>query len=241
MQYMLIHVVDREIESEEERMADESALSVWLQETERLGVNLQGSRLRSTGDATTVRIRNENVLLTDGPFVETKEQIAGYDVLDCKDLTEAIGWAAQHPTTRRGSIEVRPLFGDPPRETLPAPLATKRRYLLLVCVDVTIAISQEEGARMGPATDEWVNRAEENGARLYGSRLEAEGTAHTVRVQDGQVIVSDGPFMETKEQIAGFDVLECGDLDEALDLATGHPMARYGAMEVRPFWPFGEA
>jgi len=52
--------------------------------------------------------------------------------------------------------------------------------------------------------------------------------------------VTDGPFAETKEQIAGFDVLECADLDEAIDAAAKHPMARLGILEVRPFRLFGE-
>jgi hypothetical protein len=50
------------------------------------------------------------------------------------------------------------------------------------------------------------------------------------------VLVSDGPFAETKEQIAGFDVLECADLDEAIEVASRHPVARIGTVEVRPFW-----
>jgi hypothetical protein len=50
-------------------------------------------------------------------------------------------------------------------------------------------------------------------------------------------MVTDGPFAETKEQIAGFDVLDCADLDEALEVAAKHPMARYGMLELRPFWP----
>ena len=52
--------------------------------------------------------------------------------------------------------------------------------------------------------------------------------------------MTDGPFAETKEQIAGFDVLECADLDEAIDVAAKHPMARVGILEVRPFRPLGE-
>ena len=51
--------------------------------------------------------------------------------------------------------------------------------------------------------------------------------------------MTDGPFAETKEQVAGFDVLECDDLDEAIEIARRHPMARLGLLEVRPFWPFG--
>ena len=52
--------------------------------------------------------------------------------------------------------------------------------------------------------------------------------------------MTDGPFAETKEQIAGFDVLECADLDEAIEVASSHPMARLGLLEVRPFWPLKE-
>jgi hypothetical protein len=65
--------------------------------------------------------------------------------------------------------------------------------------------------------------------------LALPGTARTVRVRDDQVIVTDGPFAETKEQLAGFDVLDCADLDEAIQAAARHPMARGGLLEVRPF------
>jgi hypothetical protein len=57
-----------------------------------------------------------------------------------------------------------------------------------------------------------------------------------VRIRDDEVLVSDGPFAETKEQIGGFDVLECASLDEALEVAAKHPVARFGAIDVRPFW-----
>ena len=58
-----------------------------------------------------------------------------------------------------------------------------------------------------------------------------------MRARDAQVLVTDGPFAETKEQIAGFDILDCNDLDEAIEIAREHPMARYGILEIRPFWP----
>ena len=60
--------------------------------------------------------------------------------------------------------------------------------------------------------------------------------ATTVRVRDGQTLVADGPFAETKEQIGGFDILECADLDEAIELASKHPVAKFGTLELRPFW-----
>jgi hypothetical protein len=74
------------------------------------------------------------------------------------------------------------------------------------------------------------------GVRLQGDRLQPVSQAATVRVRGGEVLVSDGPFAETKEQIAGFDVLECADLDEAIEVASRHPVARIGTVEVRPFW-----
>jgi hypothetical protein len=74
------------------------------------GVLQGGERLRFTADATTVRVRNGEVLATDGPFAETKEQLAGYYVVDCKDLDEAIEVASKIPGARVGSIEVRPIW-----------------------------------------------------------------------------------------------------------------------------------
>jgi hypothetical protein len=55
-------------------------------------------------------------------------------------------------------------------------------------------------------------------------------------VRDGEVLTSDGPYAETKEWMAGFDVIECADLDEAIEVAAKHPVARHGMVEVRPFW-----
>jgi len=74
------------------------------------GVLQGGERLRPTSDATTVRVRNGETLSTDGPFMETKEQLGGYFLVDCKDLDEAIEVAAKLPGARSGSVEVRPIW-----------------------------------------------------------------------------------------------------------------------------------
>ena len=86
----------------------------------------------------------------------------------------------------------------------------------------------------------WAAEMDGRGIRLFGSELEQPANARTVRVREKQAIVTDGPFFETKEQIAGFDVLECADLGEAVGAASRHPMARLGVLEVRPFRPLGE-
>lgn len=73
------------------------------------GVYRAGDALHPTSTATTVRVRDSKTLTTDGPFAETKEQLGGYYLLECKDLDEAIQWAAKIPNARDGSIEVRPI------------------------------------------------------------------------------------------------------------------------------------
>jgi hypothetical protein len=82
----------------------------WAKEAAERGILQGGERLRPTGDATTVRVREGETLTTDGPFAETKEQLGGYFVVDCKDLDEAIMAAAKIPGARTGSVEVRPIW-----------------------------------------------------------------------------------------------------------------------------------
>ena len=85
----------------------------------------------------------------------------------------------------------------------------------------------------GAQTEEQVAR----GIRLHGDRLRPAEEAKTVLVRDGEILVSDGPFAETKEIICGYDMLECGSLEEAVQVASAHPVARFGKIEVRAVWP----
>ena len=110
------------------------------------------------------------------------------------------------------------------------------KYLLFICADESADLSQEEAATIAPATEAWVAEMEGRGIRLQGHELRPVSDATTVRVRDGEVLVADGPFAETKEQIAGFDIIEAADLDEAIEVASKHPVASFGSVEVRPFW-----
>jgi hypothetical protein len=74
------------------------------------------------------------------------------------------------------------------------------------------------------------------GARLQGEPLRPVSGAATVRIRGGEVLVSDGPFAETKEQIAGFDLIECVGMTEAAEVASRHPTARIGTFELRRIW-----
>ncbi|GAA2009744.1 YciI family protein [Microbacterium ulmi] len=84
---------------------------------------------------------------------------------------------------------------------------------------------------------QWVDEMTERGISITGERLRPVDDATTVRIRGGELLVSDGPYIEAKEWVAGFDILECRDLDEAIEVASKHPMARFGTLELRPFWP----
>lgn len=79
------------------------------EETEAAGVYVTGEPLENTSTATSVQLRNGEVITTDGPFAETKEQLGGFYILDCESLDEAIKWAAKIPHAATGTIEVRPV------------------------------------------------------------------------------------------------------------------------------------
>jgi hypothetical protein len=81
----------------------------WTEEMERRGVLLGETGLRPPSDATTVKVRQDEVLLSDGPFAETKDQIGGFTMVECADLDEAVEVASAHPWARAGQIEVRPV------------------------------------------------------------------------------------------------------------------------------------
>jgi hypothetical protein len=115
------------------------------------------------------------------------------------------------------------------------------KYLLLIC--------QERPADEGPDEESvdwteqtadvepWLRETGDRGVRVFSSRLAPPAEAATVRVRDGKLLVTDGPFAETKEWIAGFDVIDCGSLDEAIEIASKHPAADGGLIEVRAFRP----
>jgi hypothetical protein len=105
------------------------------------------------------------------------------------------------------------------------------RYLLLVCVDPSISPDEAESD-----IPDWFEEIDRHGSRVIGNQLEGPENGRTVRVRNGSVVTTDGPFAETKELIAGFDVIECDDLNTAAAIAAKHPVARFGAIEVREFW-----
>ena len=119
MRYMLL-IYSRETDmnkiSPQEADRIRSAHRTVMVETSKQGIFRGAEPLKSTATATTVRFQNDKPMITDGPFAETREQLAGYYILDCKDLDEAIGWAKQIPTACQGGegcVEIRPIIPIP--------------------------------------------------------------------------------------------------------------------------------
>ena len=108
MEYLLFIATDTEPDTSTD---DEPDIYAWVAEGERRGIRLRGDALRPLEDATTIRVREGQVLVTDGPYTESKEWIVGYDLLDCEDLDQAIDYVSRHPMARHGRIEIRPLRG----------------------------------------------------------------------------------------------------------------------------------
>ena len=113
MKYLLLMYADESIGSNYSQEELQAARKTWAEfrrEISASGVLISNNGVAPDTSATTVRVRNDKTMITDGPFAETHEQLGGYFLVDCKDLDEAIRWAEKIPTAKYGSIEVRPLW-----------------------------------------------------------------------------------------------------------------------------------
>ncbi len=116
------------------------------------------------------------------------------------------------------------------------------QYLCLIYEDESYMMSRSEEEQQEIMSGYWAFTTEvkENSQHVAGEALLPTETATTVRVRDGNRVTTDGPFAETKEQLGGFYLLDCKDLDEAIELASKIPSAKYGSIEVRPVMVFDQ-
>ena len=232
MQYVMLVRVDPDLAA----TTTIDDVDPWVQEGDSSGLRLAGGPLEDPSTATTVRVRDGEVLLTDGPFAETKEIVAGYDRLEAPDLATAVDFATRHPVAAIGAVEVRGIWDDfvADRDGAVPPTRTAGiDYLFLHVPDPELL--QTATRATGDPTP-WVRSMEDRGTTLGGARLSDEADASvTVRRRHGELLISRGPFAEVTEQIAGIDLIRAADLDEAIAIAAAHPTARIGAIEVRPF------
>jgi hypothetical protein len=110
------------------------------------------------------------------------------------------------------------------------------RYALLVCIEESGELNEADAERRYGEFMAFHDEMEARGVLVARERLRPTTLATTVRVRDESLVVADGPFAETKEQIAGFYIIDCEDLDAAIEIAARNPGAKHGTIEVRPVW-----
>jgi len=113
MRYIMLIYINEDEEasmSQEEQQAVFAAYGAYTNEVRDKGLMHAGDALQPTSAAKIVKVRDGNLVSTDGPYAETKEQLGGFYILDCKDWDEAVAWAAKIPAAQSGMIEVRPIM-----------------------------------------------------------------------------------------------------------------------------------
>lgn len=215
-------------------------LPAWIEEMDRRGVRLLGRELDLPQTAVTVRVRDGETLVTDGPFAETKEFVAGFDLLECADLDEAIEVMARSPVSLYHPIEIRPFMaglrlGEKASAFGRGEDGGAIPYLLSVWEGAGPAAPVDDQAAIDD-TQAWRQELGARGLHVLGGTLEGADTSTTIRVRDGQTRLTDGPVVETEEFIAALDVVSCADRQQAIELTATHPLAPYHAIEVRPFY-----
>lgn len=212
----------------------------WVEEMDGRGVRLLGRELDLPATAVTVRVRDGETLVSDGPFTETKEFIAGFDVLECADLDEAIEVAAKHPSSWFQTIEIRPFMdglelGEKAERFARGQDSGGTPYCLMICLDgIPAAPEVEEAVRRD--SQAWGRDLEARDLMVLGHPVQHKDTATTVRVRDGEALISDGPFTETHEFIGGLVVIDGVSREQAIEIAAAHPLAHHHMVEVRPFY-----
>lgn len=203
-----------------------------------------GEALDAPATARTVRVRDGETLVSDGPYVESKEFIAGFDLLECADLDAAVRLAAAHPMTHHRMAELRPFPEDFSFRGAAEALGASEdwsgeRFVMLLCVD-GVAESDAVEAKIMADGEAWAQELRAAGRMPFGNGLQTVETATTVRFRSGQTLLTDGPFVEAKEFLAGLCVVRCADMEEAVAVAARHPLAAFHRVEVRPFMVWGE-
>jgi len=224
---MLVRVPDDAAPTPEEASPD-----AWVDETMADRTRVFGEQLQPADEATTVRVRDGEVLLTDGPFAELREMVAGFDVLRVASRDEAVAVAGAHPVAGYGALELRAIRPADDAPVAPAAADRARYLMLLVDEDASpAAAGSPAGAASPEAVGAWLADLRVRGLDAGGGTLGPASV--TVRRVGGELVVTEEP--EPGPRVVGYRLVAAEDLDEALAVATAHP-ATSGAIEVRALW-----
>lgn len=198
--------------------------------------------LQSASSAKTLRSKDGHVIVIDGPFAETKEQLGGLLALEARDMDHAVELMSKHPGVRVGPFEIRPIdeamseFG---RSALqPADAAAEGTKIICLGYSderVWNALPENERNALIKECAAYGEVLSQFGWGVGGDALQDSRTARTLRHRGGKVIVTDGPYAETKEQLGGIAIFKFRDMEQAIEAWSKHPCLRVGdALELRP-------
>jgi hypothetical protein len=240
-----------------------SEMATWTEDLVKAGARIESGRLQPSSEAVRVRYADAKSTLTDGPFAESKELIAGFCLIQAKSLDEAIEWTKRVPL-QEGEIELRPLYElsdfpvDPAekpdgwreneeqaRAAPPArkPATTRFMAILKADSDTEAGVLPDENglATMGA----FLEKGLKAGVFLSGEGLQPSSKGARVQFDGSKRTVTDGPFAETKELVAGYAILQFASKAEAIEwtkrfVRVDAPLRLGGECEceIRPFFEF---
>jgi len=246
MRFMLLVKATKDFEAG--RFADEklmSDLADWTEQLIKAGARLGADRLHPSSKGTRVRYAKGRVQVTDGPFAESKEVVAGYCLIQANSLDEAVAWAKRVPF-EEGEIEVRPLHELIEVSTEPpARRPGTTRYVAMVKSDPDVEAGkfpeEESVAEMGT----FMGEAAKAGVFLSGQALQPSSKGARVRYSGRNRLVIDGPFAESKELVAGFMLLQFKSKEEAIawtrrfvEVDAPGRMGHESECEIRPVFEY---
>jgi hypothetical protein len=200
-----------------------------------------GEVLQSSRAAKTLRWKGGKVIVTDGPYAETKEQLGGLGMIEARDLDQAVELFANH-SEKRNPIEIRPIDEEltercQPKSEDSDPQGQGRKFVCLGYSDEKAwnAMSSKEREGLIEECMAYDTVIRKFGQLVGGAALQGARTAKTLRSQGGRVVVTDGPYAETKEQIGGVAINKFTDINRAIEAWSKHPCLRVGdVLEIRP-------
>jgi hypothetical protein len=239
-------------------------MAKWKEELDKAGAHHDCIRLQPSSNGVRVHFANGKFTVTDGPFAETKELIAGGSVIQANSLQEAVEWTKRVPF-HEGEIEVRPLFEmtdfpvDPAEQPdgwrekeeqmraapPPARKPGTTRYMGLLKADPDTEAGKLPDEKLLAAMGAFTEEAAKAGIFLSGEGLQPSSKGARVRYSGNKRTVIDGPFAETKELIAGYAILQFASKAEAIEWTKRFVQVdapgRYGAQcecEIRPIFDY---
>jgi hypothetical protein len=207
-----------------------------------------GAALQPSRTAKTLRWQDGAVVVTDGPYAETKEQLGGLGVLEAKDMVHAVDLMSNHPGLHYGAtFEIRPIDKEAlkrqatsmarwgPRVPAGDSQALKFASLGYINENGWGSLPEDERDAILKSCIAFDEARVRSGQWLTGIALQSARTAKTLRAKDDRVVVTDGPFAETKEYLGGVVVLALKDANDAVASLSRHPALPFGvAIEIRP-------